>query len=208
MQWYCGAMRGPRPAHLHSPAIAVIVLPMNVDDAAHDRARWNARYRAGRGPRRPNARLMALRSMLAPGRILDMAGGIGANARLFPESRVIVADISEAALCEARGPHIDRVQADARHLPFAPESFDSVLCTYYYEPSVSFASLLRPGGTVFFETFIEADRLKRPDFNPAYLYDPGRGAHMFSRTTILYSASNHDGERLYTTIIARRSTDS
>jgi len=177
---------------------------MNVNDAAHDRARWNFRYRDGRGPRRPNVRLRALRSLLAPGRILDLAGGVGANARLFPESLVVVADISEAALSEARAPHIARVQVDARCLPFAPEAFDSVLCTYYYEPRVSFAQWLRPGGTVFFETFTEADRRNRPDFNPAYLYDPEHGAPMFSRMTIIYAAGNNDGERQYTTIIARR----
>ncbi|MBI5879176.1 MAG: class I SAM-dependent methyltransferase [Chloroflexi bacterium] len=177
---------------------------MSTDSAAHDRARWNARYESGLGPRLPNPRLQSLRGQLRPGCILDIAGGVGANARLFPDCTVIVADISDAALAEAAAPRIWPVQADARHLPFAPESFDSILCLYFFEPGVNFSRLLRPGGTVFFETYTEADRRQRPAFNPAFLYDADRGRAMFAGMQIVAATDTDDGRRAYTTIIARR----
>src|SRR5512135_582821 len=90
----------------HSPALtpaghAGYTACMHATGAADDRSRWNARYRAGQGPRQPNPRLHRHLHELAGGRVLDLAGGVGANAGLFPDRMVVLADVSDAALQEA-----------------------------------------------------------------------------------------------------------
>lgn len=179
---------------------------MHAPRADEDRTRWNARYRAGQGPRQANPRLRLHLHELAEGRVLDLAGGVGANARLFTNSTVIVADVSEAALQEALSDGasgICAVQVDARRLPFAPGSFDTIVCTYFFEPAVEFAALLRPGGSVFFETYTQADERRRPTINPAFLYDADRARTLFQGLQVMFAANTDDGRRAYTTIIAR-----
>jgi len=124
----------------------------------NDRTRWNDKYRAGDGPDRKNARLALrkYRGLLQRGRALDLAGGLGQNAELLQGWTVVNVDISDEALKRARRL---RVLADANALPFAPESFDTIICTNFFEPKINYADLLTPGGTIFFETFTLADQI-------------------------------------------------
>ena len=168
---------------------------------AEDRARWNARYRSGHGPRQANPRLQRYLPLLRPGRVLDLAGGVGANAPLFARSTVILTDLSEEALALAGGP---RVQADAGALPFRPASFDTIVCTYFYDPALDLAALLVPGGTLFFETYTRADVKYRPDFNPAHRFDPAAGAVVFRGLEIIFCEETDDGTRVFATLIARK----
>jgi len=166
-----------------------------------DRTRWNEKYRAGRGPRWVNARLQQFLPRMRPGRVLDLAGGVGANARLFAGSLVVVADISDEALRLAPG---SRVLADAVALPFAAGTFDSVVCTYFYEPRVDLAALLTPGGTLFLETFIVADAKYRAEFNSSHRFDPVRIPDLFRDLEVLSFHETDDGVRVWGTLLARK----
>ena len=166
-----------------------------------DRVRWNARYGQGRGPRLVNPRLREYRAWLRPGRVLDLAGGVGQNAQLFPDSVVILVDLSDEALAQATG---RRVQADANALPFPPGTFDCIVCTYFFEPRVDLAALLVPGGTLFFETYTLADGKYRPDFNPAHRFDPAARASYFRAFEELLWREIDDGTRVYGTFIGRK----
>jgi hypothetical protein len=169
-----------------------------------DRARWNARYAAGRGPRQPNPRLQQFMPQLKQGLVLDLAGGVGANVCLFTHSTVIVMDISDEALRPSAHDGALRLQADASALPFAPNAFDTIVCTYFFDPMIDFASLLREGGTLFFETYTLADSKYRPDFNPTHRFDPMHRFEIFRGLEIMSCEETDDTARIFATLIGRK----
>jgi len=146
-------------------------------------------------------------NLLKPGRVLDLAGGMGQNARWLAEQsaqwRVVVTDISDKGLAFAAS-HSPCVLADAGALPFPPNVFDTLLCTRFFDPRVQFAEWLTPGGTVFFETFTVADRKYYPEFNPAHRFDLAHIPAIFAHLEIVHLAETDDGRRAYATIIAKR----
>ncbi|MBI4670496.1 MAG: methyltransferase domain-containing protein [Chloroflexi bacterium] len=172
-----------------------------------DRARWNKKYRGAQAPRRVNKRLTRLAHLLKPGRVLDLAGGMGQNARWLAEQsaqwRVVVSDISDEGLSHA-APYLPCVLANACALPFPPNIFDTILCTRFFDPRVNFAALLAPGGTVFFETFTVADQRYYPAFNPAHRFDPATIPAYFANLELLHLQETDNGHRAYVTVIARR----
>jgi SAM-dependent methyltransferase len=171
-----------------------------------DRARWNERYRGNDAPRRVHAALKQHAHLLKPGRILDLAGGVGQNAswliQHLPDSRAVVADISDAALLQA-SPQLARVLCDASALPFLRHSFDTILCTRFFDARVRFADWLTRGGTVFFETYTTADAKYNSAFHPAHRFDLDTIPHVFGDLEILHLNETDDGHRVYATIIAR-----
>ncbi len=73
----------------------------------------------------------------AHGKILEIAVGTGRNFPLYPPgARVTGIELSPAMLARAAeraaasGGEIDVRQGDAQQLPFAAESFDTVVCTF------------------------------------------------------------------------------
>jgi SAM-dependent methyltransferase len=173
----------------------------------NDRTRWNETYRGEKAPRSLNENLTRLAHWFKPGRILDLAGGMGQNAlwliEQLPNSRAVVADISDEALRQA-SPSLARVLCDASALPFARHSFDTILCTRFFDAHVHFWEWLARGGVVFFETYTQADAKYRPDFNPAHHFDLAAIPTYFAGLEILYQQETDDGHRVYVTIIARR----
>ena len=182
--------------------------PPNSHSSKNDRARWNERYRTDDAPRRVHANLKKFAHLLKPGTILDLAGGMGQNALWLAQhltnSRGIVADISDEALQQA-SPQLARVLCDASALPFAPHSFDTILCTRFFDARVHFAEMLTHGGTIFFETYTSADAKYNPAFNPAHRFDLSTIPHIFTDLEILHLQETDDGRRVYVTIVARRS---
>jgi len=172
-----------------------------------DRARWNEKYQSEPRHARVNPNLMRYAPLLKTGRVLDLAGGLGQNgAWLMNYSsafRAVNCDISDEALRGASNESA-RVLADAGALPFAEASFDTILCIRFFDPRVSFHSLLRDGGTVFFETFTTADEKYRPDFNPAHRFDLAMIPHVFAHLKILLTQETDDGQRVYATIVAQK----
>lgn len=173
----------------------------------NDRARWNERYRTDDAPRRVHANLKKYAHLLKAGNILDLAGGMGQNAlwlvQHLPNSRAVVADISDEALRQAPPP-LARVLCDASALPFAPHSFDTIICTRFFDARVRFVEWLTRGGAVFFETYTTADAKYNPAFNPAHRFDPDAIPHIFANLEILHLQETDDGHRVYLTLIARR----
>lgn len=167
----------------------------------NDRTRWNDKYRSGEGPDKRNARLEKYRGLLKRGRALDLAGGLGQNSTLLEGWTVINVDIADEALKRARGL---RVLADANALPFAPGTFDTIICTNFFAPKIKYAALLTPGGTIFFETFTLADQKYRPDFNPAYLLDPAQIPILFRELESLVCEETDSGRRVFLTYVGRK----
>lgn len=174
-----------------------------------DQIRWNAKYRAEIHEAQVNENLKRLAHRLKPGRTLDLAGGLGQNgawlAAQSPVYRVINADISDEALFNAPAA-IFRVNADVGALPFPKNCFDTLLNIRFYDRRIRFAEWLAPGGTVFFETFSEADAKYRPDFNPAHRFRVGHRAIVFRSLKILHQVETDTGERAFVTIVARKPT--
>lgn len=176
-----------------------------------NRATWDERYRSGKDvPRSVNVNLMQHAAQLKPGRLLDLAGGLGQNAQWVAEHvpgawRVVIADFAIEALRRAP-PHLARVLCDAAALPFVPFVFDTILCVRFYDRRIQFAHWLAPGGTVFFETYSTADVKYRPDFNPAHRFDFADLAYVFAGLEVLIQQETDDGHRAYATILARKGT--
>ncbi len=170
--------------------------------AAEERARWNERYRSGQGPTRVNARLASFLPRLKRGRALDLAGGRGQNAVLLKEWNVVLTDLSDEALALA-DIGLPRVQANALALPFPPNTFDTIVDTYFFEPTLDLAPLLTPGGTLFFETFTLADLEYRPELHAPRL-DPAAVDSFFRGLEILSFEETDDGARVFGTLLARK----
>ncbi len=172
-----------------------------------DRARWNQKYCGDNAPRRVNPRLKQFAHLFRPGRVLDLAGGLGQNAQwLTTQSaqwRAVVADISDAAL-EQAPPSLARVLCDVAALPFPAHAFDAILCTRFFDARVIFSEWLAPGGVVFFETFTVADAKYNPAFNPAHRFDLAAVPQIFAALEILYLQETDDGQHVVATIVAQR----
>ncbi len=166
-----------------------------------DRDRWNERYAAGYGSFEPNPRLAHYSHLLRPGLALDLAGGNGKNAELLQQCKTVIVDISERALQQARGM---RALAEAPALPFLYGVFDTIICTYFLDRRVDLALLLKPGGTLFFETYTIADAKYRPDFPACYRLDPSDLSRIFHGIKPLIWEERDDGSRVIGTFVGFR----
>jgi SAM-dependent methyltransferase len=114
------------------------------------------------------------------GDVLDLACGSGRHARHFAARgcRVLAVDRDEAAVAALAGVTgvVTRVaDLEGAAWPFAPSSFDAIVCTNYlhrplFDPIVA---TLRPGGVLVYETFMAGnERFGKPS-NPHFLLRPG-----------------------------------
>jgi SAM-dependent methyltransferase len=133
-------------------------------DATAKAAEWDARYSERDAPKwsgRPNGRLRAEVTGLAPGRVLDVGCGEGADAIWLAQSgwTVTAIDISEVALGRARqaaeqlGAEVDWICGDALQTPIPTSSFDLVSMQYPALPKAAgeaavraLLAKVRPGG--------------------------------------------------------------
>ncbi len=165
-----------------------------------DRTRWNEKYR--RVPSHPaNERLKEYLHLLKPGLALDLAGGLGQNAALLTGSTTVLADVSDEALERARGL---RVLVSSPELPFPPETFDTILCINFFDPQVDLAALLKPQGTLFFETYTTADDKYNPQFPARYRLDPSQIPVLFAGLKTVLWKETDDGESVRGTLIASK----
>lgn len=156
------------------------------DDAGarDDRTHWEQRY-AGHGDaadRPPSAWVVERCLALPPASMaVDIAAGNGRHAgALARAGRAAVAvDFIESAVAAAvaRHPLVSGIVADARELPFRADSLDAIVCVSFLDRTLfpAFCALLRPGGTLVYETFtvdhlalVARGRAHGPR-NPAYL---------------------------------------
>jgi SAM-dependent methyltransferase len=131
------------------------------------------------GAQPPSAWVKRWAGAIAPGaRALDFAAGAGRNVGVLEASgaTVVAADRDRAALSSIADTAL-RVLADleAQPWPFAPGSFDVVLCcNFLHRPRLDLLfALVAPGGLIVYETFGQGNaRYGRPS-NPAFLLRPG-----------------------------------
>jgi uncharacterized protein YndB with AHSA1/START domain/predicted O-methyltransferase YrrM len=127
-------------------------------------AEWDSRYSERDGAKwsgRPNGRLVAEVTGLAPGRALDVGCGEGADAIWLAQQSwaVTAVDISDIAIGRAReaaeiaGAAVDWVVGDALRVPFPARSFDLVSLQYPALPKAhaegavrTLLGTVRPGG--------------------------------------------------------------
>jgi SAM-dependent methyltransferase len=132
--------------------------------AAAQAGRWDARYRERDGTMwsgRPNGRLVAEVSALAPGRVLDVGCGEGADAIWLAQRgwTVTAIDISEVAIGRAReasdpaGVAVEWICGDVLQTPFPASSFELVSMQYPALPKAAGEGAVRrlldtvhPGG--------------------------------------------------------------
>lgn len=139
-----------------------------------DREHWDsahARARSG-GPSAPAPFLAEHVDLLRVGRTLDLACGRGRNARFLAERghRVVAVDVSREALTGLRSPSIACAQMDLDAAAFRAGSLDGIICVSFLDRRLfaSFATWLRPGGWLLFDTFLvdqaELGHPRNPEF--------------------------------------------
>jgi len=179
-----------------------------------DRERWNAKLARGGHPSIANVHLIMYRGRLARGRALDVAAGTGENAALLALAGwdVTACDISDEAVRRAaarirqlKAP-ARLVQADAEQLPFRKGAFDTVVCTYYHDRDValSLPRLLKPGGTLFYQSFTTAHLKFAPGFRREYCLEPGEMRALFAGLEEILCREEEDLEQAFGLFIGRR----
>jgi SAM-dependent methyltransferase len=122
--------------------------------AAAHAGRWDARYRErdeAMWSGRPNGRLVADVTALAPGGVLDVGCGEGADAIWLAQRgwTVTAIDISEVAICRAReasdraGVSVEWICGDVLQTPFSARSFDLVSMQYPALPKATGEAAIR-----------------------------------------------------------------
>jgi tellurite methyltransferase len=185
-----------------------------------DRERWDRKYFAGEGPAHfePNRLLIEQRHRLGFGRALDVACGFGGNALYLASLgyRVDAVDASGVALARAqteaqrRGLHLNLVQADLNRWWLPGDCYDLVVVFHYLNRRLlpQLAAALRPGGMLFQANRNTYFMTIRPDFDPAYLLEPGELYRLavFGGLEVLHYVDGAPGEEHVSQLIARRAT--
>ena len=186
--------------------------------APESAARWNERYLrqpdGGVDPP-PQPWLLEQQAWLPrSGRALDVAMGLGGSAGwlLGRGLSVVGVDISEVAVrrAKARWPGLLAFVADLETLVLPAAAFDVILNFYYLDRALwpQYRRALRPGGVLFFETFIAG----QPGMNPAYLLAHGELRAAFAGWRVLAYREGpikQAGEepRFVASLVARREND-
>ena len=156
------------------------------------REKWDARYRdADVGAVRP-CRVLAEFAHLLParGRALDLASGLGGNAKLLAEAGLDTKawDISPVAVekldeyARTRGLPLEAVVRDVENAPPEARSFDVIVVSRFLErPLVpALIDALRPGGLLFYETFTREKVDETGPSNPDFRLAPNELLILFS----------------------------
>lgn len=127
---------------------------------------WNARYAAANDPVTQPAQVLRDFAHLLParGRALDLACGLGANARLLARHglRVEAWDSAAAAierlagLAASEGLEVRAQVRDALAQPPAREAFDVIVVSRFLDRELipALSAALRPGGLLYYQTFV------------------------------------------------------
>ena len=162
------------------------------------RGKWNQRYSEASPSGKPAA-CAALReyAFLLPetGTALDLACGRGGNA-LFLARRGLQAhawDISKEAIealdreAEAEGLSVVTEVRDVQESPPAPGTFDVICVSFYLERDIcgALTEALRPGGLLYYQTFIHEKVTDEGPNNPAYRLGPNELLGLFAPLHVL-----------------------
>src|SRR5262249_43211072 len=122
-------------------------------------------------------------SDLIHGRALDVAAGAGRNALFLARHGCVVDAIDIAfgglrsafATARAEGLAVRPVQADLETFPLPRDRYDAAINIRYLQRSLfgPLQSAVKPGGIVFFETFLIDQQAIGHPRNPAFLLQRG-----------------------------------
>ena len=153
--------------------------------------KWDRRYReAGDEVPAPAAVLVDNAHLLPPaGRALDLACGLGGNARWLAERGLEVSawDFSPVAIkrlatqADRQGLELDAKARDVCDQPPAPASFDVIVVAHFLERSLAshLVQALRPDGLLFYETFTRERVGEGGPGNPDFLLGPNELLGLF-----------------------------
>ncbi len=162
-----------------------------------DAVKWNGRYQTD-GPYRqkghPSQLLQQFAHLLPPGGVaLDAAAGVGLNALFAAQQgmNVVALDISEVGLRLLRqkakelGVTVDTAVFDLTTPYFPKKCVDAILNFRFLERAAfpAYRQALRPGGLLFFETFVHTGA----GDTPTYLLEPGELHKAFADYEIVHS---------------------
>jgi len=161
------------------------------------RDQWNARYEAADAGRIEAARVLREHAHLLPaaGAALDVACGLGGNALWLAEHglRVSAWDISDTAIARLRelaaraGVTLDAEVRDVQRQPPAPASFDLIAVSRFLcrELCPALSAALRPGGLLFYQTFVREKAGASGPRNPDYLLADNELLQLFAGLRVL-----------------------
>lgn len=169
-----------------------------------DRVRWDTYFRKHRNSplSKPDPLLLQWTPHIndtATHRALDAASGQGQNGIWLAEQGYIVdfMDVSRVALARTRAELTSRnlrnanlLQTDFDDFTVEEEAYD-IVCVFRYLHRGMIPQLkasLVPGGRFIYETFNMNYLDLVPEFNQAFLLQPGELESMFHNWTILYAA--------------------
>jgi len=176
------------------------------------RQKWNARYRELSGQSVTPCRVLADHIDLLPaaGIALDLACGRGGNAMLLAETGLTTSawDLSSVAIADLQtraqvaGLSIDCCETDVTTDPPAAAFFDVIVVSYFLERSLceTLQQALRPGGLMFYQTFMGEQRGGHGPKNPQYRLKSNELLNLFRGLKLIYydeSGQNIDGECLF-----------
>ena len=147
--------------------------------AADLQTKWNRRYAGPQPPPQPAFVLSEYKHLLPPsGRALDLACGLGGNALALAAHGLDTQgwDISGQALrhlrafAEDRQLRITTLERDCETQPPEPDRFDVIVVSHFlHRPSApALAAALRPGGWLFYQTWLRTRTNHPGPANPAF----------------------------------------
>lgn len=162
-----------------------------------DAIRWNGRYQTDGHYRQQGHASQMLQEFahLLPqnGVVLDAAAGVGVNALFVAQrgSHVLALDISEVGLrlLRQKAAELNVVVETAVFdltAPYFPQNCVDVILNFRFLERAAFPAYrqaLRPGGLLFFETFVH----KEVGDTPTYLLEPGELHLAFADFEIVHS---------------------
>ncbi len=140
---------------------------------------WDAHYREGEEERAPAFVVRAYGPFVPKGPVLDLAGGLGRNARYFLQRGhpVILVERSREALKRLAGtPGLSLLELDLEATPLSlpPGPFAAILMSYYVNrPLLALLPpLLLPGGLLLLEGFRRKEALRRGRGESPFYWEP------------------------------------
>jgi len=146
----------------------------------HAQKKWNSRYATAAGKPRAALVLRENRHLLpASGDALDLACGLGGNALLLAQAGLTVQawDLSSVAIdalrlrTAAECLPVEAAVRDVDKQPPMPTSFDVIVVSYFLQRTLAPAlcAALRPGGLLFYQTFVKNKVYQQGPTNPDFL---------------------------------------
>ena len=162
------------------------------------REKWDRAY-SGSSEHKPEpAEVLAENAHMLPakGQALDLACGLGGNALFLARRgfKVSAWDISPVAIAHLvalagrLGLEIDAQVRDVETMPFPREAFDVVIVSHFLARPLAgpICDSLRPGGLLFYQTFVRDKPAQLGPSNPDYLLAENELLQLFGGLRVLF----------------------